>query len=108
MKKIIVIVAVVGLLGYFGFGVFVRAYRQHQCGKFADAVRGFARDRDSGVSADAMRAKLKELTPQNDPAVQNMMESTVTGIYGHPELTPEQCAAVALDACMNLAPQKEE
>jgi hypothetical protein len=108
MKKIILILAAVGLLGYLGFGVFVRAYRQHQCGKYADAVRGFARDRDSGVTADVMRAKLKALTPQNDPAVQNMVESTVTGIYGHPELTPEQCAAVALDACMNLDPQKEE
>lgn len=108
MKKIIVVVAVVGLLGYFSFGVFVRAYRQHQCNKYADAVKGFARDRDTGVSADAMRAKLKALTPQNDPAIRNMVESTVTGIYGHPELSPDQCAAVALDACMNLNPHQEE
>jgi hypothetical protein len=28
------------------------------------------------------------------------MESTITGLYEHPELNPEQSAGIALDGCL--------
>jgi hypothetical protein len=91
------------LLGGLGIEVAARAYRVGQCNRFAKVVRGIAQERDRGVSSDAMRARLKATeTAQTkpNPEIHDLMESTITGIYGHPELTPDQCAAVALDGCL--------
>ena len=47
------------LLGGFGVEVGARAYRLRQCNRYAKVVRGMTQERDSGVSSDVMRARLK-------------------------------------------------
>jgi hypothetical protein len=101
MRRIALLVALIVLLGYFGIEVVPRAYRLRQCNRYAKVVRGMAQERDGGVSSDVMRARLKATeAAQPDPGIHDLMESTITAIYGHPELTPDQCAAVALDGCL--------
>src|ERR1700680_1223236 len=103
MRKIVALVVLIVLLGGFGIEVGARAYRLRQCNHYAKVVRGMAQERDSGVSSDVMRARLKATEAaqtEPDPGIHDLMESTITGIYGHPELTPDQCAAVALDGCL--------
>jgi len=102
MRKVALVVLIV-LLGGLGIEVAARAYRVGQCNRFAKVVRGIAQERDRGVSSDAMRARLKATEAAQtkpNPEIDDLMESTITGIYGHPELTPDQCAAVALDGCL--------
>lgn len=103
MKKIVALAVLIVLLGAFGLEVVARAYRVRECNRFAKIVQGMAQERDGGVSADAIRARLKAseaAQSRPDPEIHELMESTIAGIYGHPELTPGQCAAVALDGCM--------
>ena len=102
MRKVVALVVLIVLLGGFGVEVGARAYRLRQCNRYAKVVRGMAQERDGGVSSDVMRARLKATEAaqtEPDPGIHDLMESTITGIYGHPELTPDQCAAVALDGC---------
>jgi len=103
MRKIVALVVLIVLLGGFGIEVGARAYRLRQCNRYAKVVRGMAQERDSGVSSDVMRARLKATEAaqtEPDPGIHDLMGSTITAIYGHPELTPDQCAAVALDGCL--------
>jgi hypothetical protein len=103
MRRIALLVALIVLLGYFGIKVVPRAYRLRQCNRYAKVVRGMAQERDSGVSSDVMRARLKATEAAQtkpDPGIHDLMESTIAGIYAHPELTPDQSAAVALDGCL--------
>jgi hypothetical protein len=103
MRKIVALVVLIVLLGGFGIEVGARAYRLRQCNRYAKVVRGMAQERDSGVSSDVMRARLKATEAaqtEPDPGIHDLMESTITAIYGNPELTPDQCAAVALDGCL--------
>ena len=98
MSKIVALVVLIVLLGGFGIEVGARAYRLRQCNRYSKVVRGMAQERDSGVSSDVMRARLKATEP--DPGIHDLMESTITAIYGNPELTPDQITAVALDGCL--------
>jgi hypothetical protein len=103
MKKTAGLVVLIVLLGGLGFKVVVRAYRVRQCNRFAKIVRGMARERDNGVSSDVIRARLKATEAAQgkpDPEIHDLMESTIAGIYQHPELTPDQLAAVASDGCL--------
>ena len=96
-------VALTVVLGYFGFKAVARAYRLRQCNRYANVVREMVRERDSGVSSDAMRARLKATEAaqtEPNPAIHDLMESAITAIYAHPELSPDQCADVALDGCL--------
>jgi hypothetical protein len=59
MKKIVALVVLILLLGGFCIEVVARAYRLRQRNRYAKVVRGMAQERDSGVSSDVMRARLK-------------------------------------------------
>jgi len=103
MKRTVVLVVLIVLLGGLGFKVAVRAYRARQCNRFAKIVRTMAHERDSGVSSDVLRARLKATEAAQskpDPEIHDLMEGTIKGIYEHPELTPDQLAAVARDGCL--------
>jgi hypothetical protein len=91
------------LLGALGIEAGVRAYRVRQCNGYAKIVREMAQERDRGVSSAAMRARLKATEASQskpNPAIHDLMENTITGLYEHPELSPDQTAAIALDGCM--------
>jgi hypothetical protein len=103
MKKILALVVFTVLLGGLGIEVAARAYRAQQCNRFAKVVQEMARERDRGVSSDVMRARLKETEAAQtkpNPEIHDLMESTITALYEHPELTPDQVSAVALDGCL--------
>ena len=103
MAKIVALVVVIVLLAGLGIELALRAYRFRQCNRFAKIVQGMAQERDKGVSSDVMRARLRAneaAQTHPDPGIHDLMESTITGIYEHPELTPDQCGAVALDGCL--------
>jgi hypothetical protein len=103
MKKTVVVVVLIGLLGALGFKVAVRAYRVTRCNRFAQIVAGMAKERDSGVSSDVLRARLKateSAQSKPDPEIHDLMENTITGIYEHPELSPQQLGDIARDGCL--------
>lgn len=103
MKKTVGLFVLIVLLGGLGIKVVARAYRVRQCNRFAKIVRGMAQERDSGVSSEVMRARLKATEAaqtETNPVIHDLMESTITAIYAHPELNPDQVAAVALDGCL--------
>ena len=102
MRKMALVVFIVLLCG-LGVKVVARAYRLRQCNRYAKVVREMAQERDRGVSSDMMRARLKAregTQTKPDSQVHGLMESIITAIYEHPELTPDQCAAVALNDCL--------
>jgi len=104
MRKL-ALVAFIVVLGGLGIKAAARAYRVQQCNRYARLVRDMAQERDRGISSDVMRARLKAREAaqhKSDPKVHELMESTITSIYEHPEITPDQSAAVALDDCSTL------
>jgi hypothetical protein len=104
MRKLALVVFIV-LLGGLGLKAVARAYRVQQCNRYARLVRDMAEERDRGISSDVMRARLKAREAaqrKSDPKVHELMESTITAIYEHPEITPDQSAAIALDDCFTL------
>jgi len=101
--KIAALVVLIVLLGALGIEAGLRAYRVRQCNRYADIVRAMAGERDRGVSSDALRARLKATEASQtkpNPAIHDLMENTITGLYEHPELNPEQSASIALDGCL--------
>ena len=101
--KIAALVVLIVLLGALGIEAGVRAYRVRQCNRYADIVRQMAAERDRGVSSDALRARLKATEASQtrpNPEIHDLMENTITGLYEHPELNPEQSASIALDGCL--------
>jgi hypothetical protein len=102
MRKLALVVLIV-VLGGLGFEASVQAYRSRLCNRYANVVREMAQERDRGVSSDVQRARLKATEASQakpNPEIHDLMESTITGLYEHFELTPDQSAAIALDGCL--------
>ena len=66
------------------------------CNAAADLAREITKQRDSGISSDALRASVANLAPQ----LRTIGETLITQIYGE-TLTPDQEAATTLNACLD-------
>ncbi|MGD0671372.1 MAG: hypothetical protein ABSB13_04800 [Candidatus Binatus sp.] len=65
------------------------------CNAAADLAREITKQRDSGISSDALRASVATLAPK----LRNIGEALITQIYGE-TLTPDQEAAATLNGCL--------